>query len=175
MRLEDTENTVLYFNRTNMFTVLQTQRDSADKAINGFNPDALLNTPTDDLVNQIVDTYKLDVPVLLRDQAHMEEPREVTLAKQDYGRTIHIFPLIDRRTSPAKARAAVMIEPVSADSLRKTGIFADEAGDFRRFRPQGRRRLETRANAQKAGIFGRFSRLLGRLAERGNGWLATQC
>ena len=27
-------------------------------------------------------------------------------------------------------RAAVLIEPVSADSLPKTGIFADKAGDF---------------------------------------------
>ena len=30
-----------------------------------------------------------------------------------------------------KTGAAVVIEPVSADSHRKTGIFADTAGDFR--------------------------------------------
>jgi hypothetical protein len=30
-------------------------------------------------------------------------------------------------------QAAVVIELVSADSLRKTGIFADKAGDFPRF------------------------------------------
>src|SRR3984893_11057117 len=88
MRLEDIENTILYFSRTNMFSVLQMQRESADKAINGFNPDALLNTPTDDLVKKIVDTYKLDVPVLLRDEARTEEPREITISVQDYGRTI---------------------------------------------------------------------------------------
>ena len=35
-------------------------------------------------------------------------------------------------------RAAVVIKPVSADSLRKTGIFADKAGDFRPFPPQDR-------------------------------------
>jgi hypothetical protein len=70
-----------------------------------------------------------------------------------------------------------VIKPVSADSLRKTGIFADKAGDFRRFPPQVRQSEspETKANARKAGIYGPFSRLLGSLAERRNGWLATQC
>src|SRR5882762_6840720 len=36
-------------------------------------------------------------------------------------------------------RAAVVIKPVSDNSLRKTGIFAERAGDFRRFPPQDRR------------------------------------
>jgi len=68
-----------------------------------------------------------------------------------------------------------VIEPVSADSLRKTGIFADKVGDFRQFAPQGRRIriLETKANAQKAGISGPFS-LVESLAERGNGWLTRE-
>ena len=34
-----------------------------------------------------------------------------------------------------QGRAAVLIEPVSADSLSTMGIFAVTAGDFRRFRP----------------------------------------
>ncbi len=74
-------------------------------------------------------------------------------------------------------RAAVVIKPVSADSLRKMGIFADKGGDFRRFPPQVRRTgsPETRSNARKAGISGPFLRFLRSLAERTNGWLATQC
>jgi hypothetical protein len=74
-------------------------------------------------------------------------------------------------------RAAVVIKPVSADSLRKTGIFADKAGDFRQFPPPNRRNgsLETKSNARKAGISGPFSRLLGSLAELRTGWLARQC
>ena len=58
-------------------------------------------------------------------------------------------------------RAAVLIKPVSADSLPKTGIFAETAGDFQPFPPQIRRSriLETEANAQKAGISGPFSGL----------------
>jgi hypothetical protein len=73
--------------------------------------------------------------------------------------------------------AAVVIKPVSADSLRKTGIFADKAGDFWQIPPQVRRSgsPETKSNTREAGISGPFSRLLGSLAERTNAWLATQC
>jgi hypothetical protein len=68
-------------------------------------------------------------------------------------------------------RAAVLIEPVSADSLTKTGIFAERAGDFWRLPAQLRlsERAEKKANAQKAGISGPFSRLkLGQRLE----WMA---
>jgi hypothetical protein len=76
----------------------------------------------------------------------------------------------------SRSRAAVVIKPVSANSLRKTGIFAGRAGNFRRFSPQVRRigSPETKANARKAGISGPFSRLSGSQAERTDGWLATQ-
>jgi len=73
-------------------------------------------------------------------------------------------------------RAAVVIKPVSADSLRKTGIFADKAGDFRQFPPPNRCNgsLETKSNARKARISGPFSRFLGSVAERTNGWLTWE-
>ena len=69
-----------------------------------------------------------------------------------------------------------MIKPVSADSLRKTGIFADKAGDFRPFPPLGRQSggPETEATARNAGISGPFSCLLGSLAESRNGWLGRE-
>src|ERR1700730_17828351 len=89
MQLSDIQEDTLYFNRTNMFTVLDMQRKDADKAINAINPDALLNAPTDDLIEDIVDKYKLEVPILLRDDVHLDPPREITLTIQDYGRTIH--------------------------------------------------------------------------------------
>ena len=73
-------------------------------------------------------------------------------------------------------RAAVVIKPVSTHSLSKTGIFAEKAGDFRRFPPPPRRigGPETKANARKARISGPFSRLLGSLVERRNGWLGRE-
>jgi len=72
--------------------------------------------------------------------------------------------------------AAVVIEPVSAHILPKTGIFAEKAGDFRRFPSQPRQSgsPETKANARKAGISGPFSRLLGSLAERRSAWLTWE-
>jgi hypothetical protein len=75
-----------------------------------------------------------------------------------------------------RARAAVVIKPVSANSLSKTGIFAEKAGDFRPFPPSPRQTggPETKANARKARISGPFSRLLGSLAERRNGWLGRE-
>jgi hypothetical protein len=73
-------------------------------------------------------------------------------------------------------RAAVVIKPVSADSLRKAGTFADKAGDFRRFPPQVGRSgsPETKSNARKAGISGPFSRFLGGLADRRTAWLTDE-
>lgn len=122
VRLEDIENTTQYFARTNMFSVLQMQRESADKAINGFNPDALLNTPTDDLVKKIVDTYQLDIPVLLRDEAHMDEPREITIPKQDYGRTIHVQGTILVLHVPFTGDPGMFwVQPTSCDSAPPSG------------------------------------------------------
>jgi hypothetical protein len=122
MRLEDVENTVRYFSRTNMFSILQMQRESADKTINGFNPDALLNTPTDDLVKKIVDMYKLDVPVLLRDEARMEEPREITISVQDYGRTIQQQGTILILHAPFTGDAGMFwVQPTSYDSAPPSG------------------------------------------------------
>ena len=65
----------------------------------------------------------------------------------------------------------------SGDSLCKTGIFADVAGDFADFgfhicKP---RILETEPKARKAGISGPFRCLPGSQAKSGSGWLATQC
>ena len=59
MRLTDTQEDVLYFNRTDMFAILDMQRKESDKAINSVDPDTLLNTPTDDVVEDIVDNTGL--------------------------------------------------------------------------------------------------------------------
>jgi hypothetical protein len=71
---------------------------------------------------------------------------------------------------------AVAIEAISADSLRKTGISADRAGDFRRSAPQDPVTVnpETKSITRNAGISGPFSRLLGTLAGRMNAWLGCE-
>jgi hypothetical protein len=82
----------------------------------------------------------------------------------------------DSQRFPTNRRAAV-IKLVSADSLRKTGIFTDTAGDFRQFALQSWRlgSPETKSNARNAGISGLISRFSGDLAERRSAWLALQC
>jgi hypothetical protein len=89
VRLEDFRETVLYFNKWDINTLMDGQRQEADKAVHSINPDALLSTPVDDIVAGIATKHELDVPILLRENAHLEEPRETTITVQDYGRTIH--------------------------------------------------------------------------------------
>ena len=77
MRIEDVQDAILYFNRTDMNSVLDGQRKEADRAIEAINADVLLSAPTEDYVATIAKRYALDIPVLQRDQAHLEEPREI--------------------------------------------------------------------------------------------------
>jgi hypothetical protein len=62
-------------------------------------------------------------------------------------------------------RAAVVIEPVSADNLRKTGISADKAGDFPRIPPQDRKTgsAETKSKARNGREFRPITASLGKL------------
>jgi hypothetical protein len=122
MRLEDIQEDTLYFNRSDMFTVLDMQRRAADQEINEINPDALLNTPTDDLVARIVDKYELEVPVLLRDDAVLDPPREITLTIHDYGRTIHPTGTLLTLHVPFTGDPGMFwIQPTSFDSAPPSG------------------------------------------------------
>ncbi len=89
VRLEDLQEAVSYFTKFPVFSVMDSQLKEAGQFIQQMNADVLLNTPVDDIVLQVVSKYGFDVPVLSRDQAHLEEPREVRLTIQNYGRTIH--------------------------------------------------------------------------------------
>jgi hypothetical protein len=80
VRLEDLREAVLYFNKWDMNTLIQNQLQEADKAVQAINPDSLLSTPVEDIVASIATKFELDVPSLLRDEAHLEEPRETTIS-----------------------------------------------------------------------------------------------
>jgi hypothetical protein len=66
-------------------------------------------------------------------------------------------------TTDCGQQATVVIAPISADSLRKTGIFGDVAGDFQDLVLPNHRfgSLETKPNARKAGISGPILASLG--------------
>jgi hypothetical protein len=89
VNIEDLKEPVSQFNGHQVFSVIEKQLQVSSKFIQQMNPDVLLNTPVDDIVAQVVSQYGFDVPELHRDQAHLEEPREIRLTIQDYGRTIH--------------------------------------------------------------------------------------
>lgn len=75
-----------------------------------------------DLVKTIVDKYKLDIPVLKRDEAHLEEPREITFAKEDYGRTIHVQGTILVLHVPFTGDAGMFwVQPTNFDSAPPSG------------------------------------------------------
>lgn len=87
--LDDLVEPITYFGKFNVFNVMDAQLKEAAKFVEQISPEGLLNTPPDDIVEEIVTKYRFDVPVLLRDRAYLEEPREVRLTIKDYGRTIH--------------------------------------------------------------------------------------
>lgn len=89
VNIEDLKEPVTLFCEHQVHSVMDSQLQLASRFIQQMNADVLLNTPVDDIVAQTVSQYGFDVPVLLRDQAHLEEPREVQLTMKDYGRTYH--------------------------------------------------------------------------------------
>jgi hypothetical protein len=89
VRLSDLREPDHLFTKFDMSNMTSQQAESAKEALNGIDADTFLNTPIDDLVAPLYEAYRLEVPELLRDQAHMEEPRETTLTVNDYGQIIH--------------------------------------------------------------------------------------
>jgi hypothetical protein len=87
--------------------MMDSVQKNASQYIEQMNPDVLLNTPLDDIVDQVVAKHRFDVPVLIRDQAHLEEPREVRLTIQDYGRTIHPMGTLLRLVVPFSGDAGM--------------------------------------------------------------------
>ena len=79
----------LLFNKVGMHDLMYRQEQSATAAPAGINDDVLLNTPTEDLVEELAEKYRLNVPVLDRSNAeaeHSEGPVEVyDYFSRDYG------------------------------------------------------------------------------------------
>ena len=132
----------------------------------------------------------LPVPRLLCLESGHQVYRVEGLLRAISGRSISIIPRIALASMNGKVPtsynicqnpseslgAAVVIEPVSADSLCKTGIFEDRAGDFRQFRPREGviGDPETKSNARNAGIPGPVRRWLQTVAERRTEWLGRE-
>jgi hypothetical protein len=66
------------------------QLRNATGEIQQIDPDRLLNTPVDDMVAYIAAKYRIEVPILHRDQAQVDEPQETFIEVNDYGRQIRV-------------------------------------------------------------------------------------
>lgn len=60
------------FTRHGMHAVMDAQGKGAEGAVLDFADNVILNTPADDLVDSVLSHYRLDVPALDRDGAHVE-------------------------------------------------------------------------------------------------------
>jgi hypothetical protein len=80
----------LLFHKYDMHSVMHNQEQQAMAAPGVMNDDVILNTPTDDIVETLAGRFRMDVPVLDRENAeaeHSEGPVEVfdSYFSRDYG------------------------------------------------------------------------------------------
>jgi hypothetical protein len=62
---------------------MEGHRKKASQLVQQINGNALLNTPTEDIVADILVQVRFDIPVLHRDQAHVDQ-REAQVQVHDY-------------------------------------------------------------------------------------------
>lgn len=69
------------FSESDWFSVERNARERIEQEVAGINEDRLLITPVDDLVEYFVKKYSFDVPTLMRDDIHADQPRETKIDK----------------------------------------------------------------------------------------------
>jgi hypothetical protein len=89
MNFVSRQNEILFY-KADINAVADAQLRKATNEIQQVDPDRLLNTPVDDLIAYIMTKYRIEVPVLHREQAALDEPQETFVEVNDYGRQIRI-------------------------------------------------------------------------------------
>jgi hypothetical protein len=106
------------FSEVMMFAAMETQRRAALDEIARIDPNRLLNTPTEDLVDYIAKKYQLEVPVVDRQEAVLDEPRETTIPVYDFGRHIEVRATAYTLTVPFTGDPVMFkIQPTTFDSM----------------------------------------------------------
>ena len=79
----------LLFYKGDMFRTMEGHKHFAVQAVQQMQDNALLNTPTEDIVAQLVEQYRMDVPALRREDAHVEQQegsvQVIDYFNRDYG------------------------------------------------------------------------------------------
>jgi len=73
----------LLFFKYDIISTMEEHRKKASQLVQQINANALLNTPTEDIVADILAQVQFDIPVLHRDQAHADQ-REAQVQVHDY-------------------------------------------------------------------------------------------
>ncbi|MGA8660097.1 MAG: hypothetical protein WB586_28595 [Chthoniobacterales bacterium] len=73
----------ILFNKYNIFDVLQSRRESVKKRIQETPANKLLNASEHDLVQALVEEFRLDVPVLKEDKIHIADHGETQVDVRD--------------------------------------------------------------------------------------------
>jgi hypothetical protein len=76
------------FNDRSLSNLIEMQNGRAENIVAEYGSDALLSTPTEDIVEQAYDICHLEVPVLQEDRIYQADPREITREVRDYGRMV---------------------------------------------------------------------------------------
>lgn len=79
----------LLFCKGDMFRTMEGHKHFAVEAVQQMQEDALLNTPAEDIVARLTEQYRMDVPVLRRGDAHVEQQegsvQVIDYFSRDYG------------------------------------------------------------------------------------------
>jgi hypothetical protein len=81
---------VAFFYGQDFFNLARYLQNQALTGVQQIPADAFLNTPTADIVAELVDKHGVTSPVLRRDQAYVDGPHEVEIKRPDYGREIRL-------------------------------------------------------------------------------------
>jgi hypothetical protein len=107
----------LLFDKADIRQVIESQKQSIVDEIQGIEPDRLLNTPVNDLVAYFSDKFKFHVPLIRREQAVLDEPRETNIEMNDYGRQIWVPGTLLTLTVPFEGEKEMFfIRPSTFDS-----------------------------------------------------------
>src|SRR5690348_15523987 len=78
----------LLFSNQNSLDHTRALLETAIRDVDGIHADELLNTPTEDIVAELVEKHSFTPPTLRRDEAYIDGPHEMKLIRSDHGRTI---------------------------------------------------------------------------------------
>jgi hypothetical protein len=115
MNFVSRQNESLFY-KADINAVTDAQLRNATNEIQQIDPDRLLNTPVDDLIAYIATKYRIEVPVLHREQAALDEPQETFVEVNDYGRQIRIPATLVTLTVPFDGeREILFVRPSTYD------------------------------------------------------------